>query len=291
MKPNIIIAGYGVFGSQFLNWLRTKYPNKVNVIGIVEPNRHKRDLIKKMGINAYESIYDAPNSVTSKTHVVADCSPRGIGLKNKNAYSHLGLKAIFQNGEENQTIGELYYPGLNTGTKPPNYLKIPLCSGIAAIKVTKAIQKIAQVRYITGYHSKVTNTARMLTMNYRDSNYQIQTLLGIECRMNVIYIRGEPYNGIFAYHGCLDLELDRTVKKDDVIATLSNKNEFLKVESQEIDNLTYPRTDLTVIIKESIHIKNRILRLSTMSFTPDVNFPINLAAIHHISKEGDRNAN
>lgn len=280
---NIIISGYGVFGSQFLEWLKINGRN-ICVLCIIEPNRHKRDLIKKLGYAAYENIYDIPTNMINETRTIVDCSPRGVGLQNKKDYLELNLPAIFQNGEEDQNIGSLYYPGLVDWAKPPRYLKIPLCSGIAAIKIAKCINKLTKVNYITGYHGKVTNTARMLTMDYLDSNIQIGKLLGIESRMNVIYARGEPHNGIFAYHGNLDLELDQNINLNEAVKALSDKKELLKMEDQEIDNFSYQKTDMTVVIKESIHIRNKVLRLSTMSFTPDVNFPINLSAIMYLSK-------
>lgn len=284
-KTNIILAGYGAFGSALLDWLKSHHQTSIHVICVIEPNRHKRDLLKKMNYSTYESIYDVLPKIINQSKVVVDCSPRGVGASNKPAYQQYDLPAIFQNGEEDENIGEIFYPGLTDSQLQIKYLKIPLCSGIAAIKVVKCIRKLANIKYITGYHYKVTNTARMITTNYQDSNNQINKLLGIESRMNVVYLRGEPHNGIFAYHGNLDIEVDRTVKKTDVLRVLSDQNELLKVENQDIDNISYQRTDLTVIIKESVHIRNRILRLSTLSFTPDVNFPIILTAIKFIANQ------
>lgn len=271
------IAGYGVFGSQFVAWLGQKAP-EIQIGYIVEPNRHKRDLLKKMGFICFENIYDAPRDLLKQVGILVDCSPRGQGILNKPHYEDVGLQAIFQNGEEDKSVGSLFYPGLSENIKD-GFLRIPLCSGMAAIKVVKVVRKYAECKYVTGLHCKVSNTAIMLTMNYLDSNLQIKELLGTEARMNVIYLRGEPYNNNFAYHGMLDLELDKKISLDQLFLEFADTSNLTAVENQNIDNIAYPKTDLTLVIKESVYMRGNRLSLSTMSFTPDINFPINLEAI------------
>jgi len=158
--------------------------------------------------------------------LIVDCSTRGEGIVNKESYEELGISAIFQNGEEEKDIGEIFYPGLSFWKKKPRYLKIPLCSGLAAIKVAKVIKQIANIKYLYGFHCKVSNTARMLTMNYEDSNYQIHKLLGIDSNMGVIYLRGEPARGIFSYHGWLEIEMDRVVVLDKVLDLFSKRTNY-----------------------------------------------------------------
>lgn len=279
-STNIGLSGYGVFGSQFLDYLKQHAPD-IRVKYVIEPNRHKRDLLKKLEYITHESVYDTPHSLLKLTDVIVDCSTRGQGILNKRSYQELGLNAIFQNGEESEGIGSLFYPGVTETEKPPQYTLIPLCSGIAAIKILHAIiaSEIAIPVHVTGYHGKVTNTARMLTMNYGSSNKQIEQLLGVNARMNVIYLRGEPYNGIFAYHGNMLINLDRSVTPKQIISILKNAP-LIKVKSQEIDHLTSPsKTTDTLVIKESVYVRQNLLQLATISYTPDVNFPINLAAI------------
>ena len=282
-KINIAVAGYGVFGSQLIAWLVKNHP-EISTICVIEPNRHKRDLLKKLKLNPFESIFDVPKDLIQQIEVVVDCSTRGQGVINKGYYEGFGLRAIFQNGEEDHRVGGLFFPGLNHWEENPMYLKIPLCSGLAAIKVVKTLSELTKVNYISGIHCKVTNTARMLTMNYQDSNDQLKALLGVKSNMNVIYLRGEPYNGIFAYHGWIEVETEKKLYVSDIIDVVSGSSENLKLESQDIDNIFYPRTTDTIIIKDSINVKGKIVRLSTMSFTPDVNFPINLAAIKYLSR-------
>jgi predicted dinucleotide-utilizing enzyme len=285
IKCKIGIVGYGVFGSKLITWLGS-HASGVQILYVIEINRHKRDILKKLGYFTYESIYDVPEHLLNETNVVVDCSSRGQGVLNKEHYKLLKLSAIFQNGEESLGVGKLYYPGLVELDKTiPQYVKIPLCSGIAAIKVINVIQSLglADVLYASGYHMKVTNTARMLTMNYQQSNEEMEQLLNVKARMNVIYMRGEPYNGLFSYHGALNVKLDKSIDLDEFFRRVE-QTPYLHCENQDIDCMFYSGTEDTVIIRESVCIKDNVISLSTMSFTPEVNFPINLEAIRELCK-------
>lgn len=283
-KIHIGIAGYGVFGAQFVEWLR-KYHQNVEIDYIIEPNRHKRDLIKKLGYRTYENIYDVPNIAINKNNIIVDCSPRGEGIKNKPYYEDLRISAIFQNGEEDYSVGNLYYPEItNIDINLPCYLKIPLCSGLSTVKILTTLKEnnYALPIYITSYHSKVTNTARNLTFNYKESEYEINKLFSIKSQMNVVYLRGEPHNSSFTYHGYLTFKFQDNISKTNILRILSN-SKGVRVENQEIDTLFYKPTTDTTVIKDSMTVVDNELSLATISYTPLVNFPINLDAIMKIA--------
>jgi len=284
---NIIIAGYGVFGSKLTNYLTKRHKNiKINCI--IEPNRHKRDLIKKLGFNTCEHVLDLSAKAISGAGVLVDCSPRGEGIKNKVLYKELGIKAIFQNGEESKEIGQLYYPKI-INVKNTDYLKIPLCSGLAIIKMLDALKtkNIPPPDLVCATHSKVTNTARMLTIDYMDSIEQIQELFNIPAKMDVIYLRGEPYNGKFAYFGKVNLYYKDRAPNIEQVSKAINAYPTLEFISQDLDLLTTKKHECanTLIVKESLQSFNNCVSFVNMSYTPDVNFPIVVKAIEDITSE------
>lgn len=286
MRPiKILIAGYGVFGSQLVNYLNKTCKN-ICIQAVIEPNRHKRDLLKKINIRAYEHIFDISPTQSSEIDIVVDCSPRGQGIENKKLYVDLNLKAIFQNGEECKDVGLLYYPGL-TNTKDTKYLKVPLCSGIAVIKVLDALrtQNTTLPDFISATHSKVTNTARMLTMNYQDSIEQILELFNIQASMDVVYLRGEPYANRFTYFGNVQLHYSRELPDlRDVYKALKDYP-TINFTSQDMDLLTNKRAPIekTLIVRESLRMNDRFLSFVNISDTPNVNFPIVVEAIKSLT--------
>lgn len=289
-KIKIGIAGYGAFGSKLIDWLEM-YTKDIEIIYIVEPNRHKRDLIKKRGYLAYENIYDLNSKLTNNTELILDCSPRGIGRLNKIEYEKLGISAIFQNGEERLPTDIIYYPGITILSKLPVYIKIPLCSGIAALKILSRLKEwgIEMPNHLFGYHFKVSNTARNLTLNYKQSNQEIKKLFNVDSTMNVIYLRGEPYNGAFVYHGSLSLKFATHIDINKIKQILVVNTDLLMHRKQDIDTFSEPITDKTIIIEDGISYNDNIINIPTISYTPEVNFPINLYAIRQISDLGRKN--
>lgn len=282
---NIIIAGYGVFGSALLNYIR-KHTKDIYIKYIIEPNRHKRDLLKKLGYQSCEHILDVPANEIRACPIVVDCSPRGSGIKNLYIYKELGLKAIFQNGEEEINNSHVFYPNLVDDLNM-DYIKIPLCSGIALIKLLDAIKKakLTMPDRVDAVHCKVSNTARMITTDYHDSSEQLKILLGIETKMDVIYLRGEPYMGEFTYFGKINLYYkNRSPARNSLLSAIKNYD-LLDLVSENYDlildsNRAY---DKTLIIKESVERNDDIISLINMSSTPEVNFPVVLAAINYLN--------
>lgn len=283
-KIEIGIAGYGIFGATLIKWLQNEN-KRISIKYIVEPNRHKRDYIKKLGILTFENIYDVPKKFITSNKIVVDCTPRGEGIKNKKQYQDLGLSAIFQNGEEDYSVGHLYYPEITKIEKLlPCFLNIPLCSGLSTVKILSILKKnhLQLPLTISSYHSKVTNTARNLTFNYKQSQDEINTLFDINAKMNVVYLRGEPHNSSFTYHGYTTLKFQDKISKTIILRAL-NKSKGIRIENQDIDTLFYLSTTDTTVIKDSVMVINNELSLATISFTPLVNFPINLDAITKIA--------
>lgn len=279
-----LIAGYGVFGSNLVNYITENHKN-ITITAIIEPNRHKRDIIKKLNINTYETILDVPKDILENSNCVVDCSPRGQGVINKKIYDELKLRSIFQNGEEKIGTKNIFYPGITKNKKQS--IKIPLCSGIAILKILEALKNegIKLPAYVNATHSKVTNTARMLTLSYEDSIKEVEHLFGVDANMDVIYLRGEPYNGNFMYYGSISLEYGRNAPEVNCIYRALNKHNYIEYISEDTDLLINDlnKSTKTMIVKESLRKKGSKILMVAMSDTPYVNFPLVVEAIKYQS--------
>ena len=113
------INGYGTIGKRVADAVSKQ--DDMKIIGVTKrsPDYEARMAVEK-GYNLYISVperessfEDAGIKVTGtaeelfeKLDVVVDCTPEGIGAKNKeNIYEKIGLKGIFQGGEKHDNIG------------------------------------------------------------------------------------------------------------------------------------------------------------------------------------------
>jgi hypothetical protein len=274
----IAIVGYGEFGSQFVTWLLTRQSDWVKIMYVIEWDGRKREEIRRLHLSAYSTWQMVPHEIFSQTQVIVDCTSKGQGPVNLALYQEFGIPAIFQNGESS-SLCELFYAPLSTGISSC-YVKIARCSALATLNVVVALQGALDIQSIYTFHAKVNNKDRMLDMGY-ESGEEISALTGIPARVDVVYMRGIPHDN-YVYHGNLHLRCETSVKPSVVSDVLANS--AVKACSQEIDSLTCGRTDSTYVVEEGVSVDGNLLRLNILSFTPEINFPHNLAAIKLLAR-------
>ncbi len=117
MKVKVAINGYGTIGKRVADAVRCQ--RDMDVIGVTKtkPDFEARNAIKK-GYKLYsvheDKIEDFEkagikvegnlNDLLSKADIVVDCSPKGVGAKNKDIYKKFDLKAVFQGGEKDYIV-------------------------------------------------------------------------------------------------------------------------------------------------------------------------------------------
>jgi hypothetical protein len=121
----------------------------------------------------------------------------------------------------------------------------------------------------------------MLEMDYA-SGLEITMLLGIPARTDVVYLRGTSHNG-YAYHSIIHPECANPPSRPEILRTLASSPELLIVH-ENIDTLSYPRGTKTLVIEEGVEVSGTTIRIAALSFTPEINFPQNEAAIRLLSK-------
>lgn len=114
----VAINGYGTIGKRVADAVAAQKDMKVVGVSKTRPSAEafvakakgyplyiadltKGDAFKKFGLPVAGSVEE----MLKEADVVVDCTPGGVGEKNKPLYEKLGVKAIFQGGEEHELAG------------------------------------------------------------------------------------------------------------------------------------------------------------------------------------------
>lgn len=274
MKILVAIAGLGDFGTQIAEWIDGGRMKDVAVGFCVEPKPTQH----RSGVPCYRSWSDVSPTEIERIQVVVDCASQGRGPENLALYRNLGLSAVFQNGEGVDLCDLFHTNHVFRGPvgRDSSYLKITRCSALAACAVIEPIMDIASIKSAWVNHYKVNDRDRMLDMNYA-SGVEVERLLGIETRVDVVYLRGTSHRG-YAYHGVIHLECPNPPNRAEVLDALE-RGTGLALVSQDIDVVSCTRVVETLVIKEGVDVHGGEIRITVLSFTPEINFPQNESAI------------
>ncbi|WP_407356619.1 type II glyceraldehyde-3-phosphate dehydrogenase [Methanolobus sp. WCC5] len=116
-KVKVAINGYGTIGKRVADAVTMQDDMEITGIAKTRPNyeafiAHQKgyevytladrvDAMNKAGIPAAGTVED----MIAKADVVVDCTPGGVGEKNKALYEKAGVKAIWQGGEDHELAG------------------------------------------------------------------------------------------------------------------------------------------------------------------------------------------
>jgi len=118
MTARIAVNGFGTIGKRVAR--AVKLQDDMELIGVTKtkPSYEARlanregfplyvadsanvDEFRKQGIDVEGDIHD----LLTKTDLIVDCTPEGVGSANKKLYEEAGVKAIFQGGEKHEVAG------------------------------------------------------------------------------------------------------------------------------------------------------------------------------------------
>ncbi|HVC35541.1 MAG TPA: type II glyceraldehyde-3-phosphate dehydrogenase [Chloroflexota bacterium] len=98
----------------------------------------KRPIMEQAGIPVIGTLDD----LLRQADVVVDCTPKGIGAKNKPVYEQAGVKAIFQGGEKHELTGFSFTAQVNYGEAlNRRYTRVVSCNTTALCRMMHAFQK------------------------------------------------------------------------------------------------------------------------------------------------------
>src|SRR6266566_3426712 len=99
------VNGFGVIGKRVAEAVSKQKDNFVIYSSIPE----KLPDMKRAGIEASGVLED----LIKKVDVMIDCTPAGLGAKNKELYDKLGVKSVFQGGEKHELTGSSFVAQCN----------------------------------------------------------------------------------------------------------------------------------------------------------------------------------
>ena len=122
----VAINGYGTIGKRVADAVAAQPDMKVIGVSKTKPSHEafvaksrgyplyiadisKRDAFEKAGLPVAGSIEE----MLKAADIVVDATPGGVGAKNKPVYENLGIKAIWQGGEDHEVAGFSFNPDCN----------------------------------------------------------------------------------------------------------------------------------------------------------------------------------
>lgn len=119
----IAINGYGTIGKRLADAIEKQPDMEVSGVTKTRPN-YEADLARERGYDLYAATekgldrlgnraQGSLNDLLNESDLVFDCSPGGIGARNRSTYEDAGIKAIYQGGESHDVAGFSFNASVN----------------------------------------------------------------------------------------------------------------------------------------------------------------------------------
>ena len=154
VKAKIAVNGYGTIGKRVADAVRAQEDMEVIGISKTKPN-YEAAVAHQLGYDIYapaENIgafekAEIPSAGTisemiEQADLVVDCTPGGIGEKNKPLYEKAGVKAIWQGGESHQLTGFSFNATSNyDGAVGRDLVRVVSCNTTGLCRVISPIDR------------------------------------------------------------------------------------------------------------------------------------------------------
>lgn len=258
----------------------------------------REGMFKDAGIEISGTIDD----LYDQLDIMVDCTPGGVGAKNKeNIYQKKGLKAIFEGGEKHEQIGKSFNSFTNfEDSIGADYVRVVSCNTTGLCRTLKPIDDLAGVKKVRAVmvrrgsdpgqiksgpiNAIVPNPPTVPSHHGPD----VQTVM---YGLNITTMALLVPTTIMHQHNLM-VELEKSVTVDDVIKKLNETSRVLLLEAEKgmgstaqvmeyARDLGRPRGDLYEIAvwKESLNIvDNELFYMQAIHQESDV-VPENVDAI------------
>jgi len=157
------INGYGTIGKRVADAVSAQ--DDMKIVGITKrnPDFESRIAVEK-GYDLYISVPERESSfedagikvagtaeeLFEKLDIVVECTPEGIGAKNKeNIYEKIGLKAVFQGGEKHDNIGLSFNSFSNyKDAYGKDYARVVSCNTTGLCRTLKPIDDLCGIKKV-----------------------------------------------------------------------------------------------------------------------------------------------
>lgn len=157
------INGYGTIGKRVADAVSAQ--DDMKIVGVTKrsPDFEARMAVEK-GYDLYLSVPDRESSfedadikvagtadeLFEKLDIVVDCTPEGIGARNKEQiYEKIGLKAIFEGGEKHDAIGLSFNSFSNyKDVIGKDYVRVVSCNTTGLCRTLKPIDNLCGIKKV-----------------------------------------------------------------------------------------------------------------------------------------------
>jgi len=323
-KVKVGVNGYGVIGKRVADAVALQRDMKLVGIADVVADYRTQVAVKK-GYPIYASVKDAASEMRKggievvgalddllkKVDVIVDCTPAGIGAKNKATYQKAGVKAIFQGGEKHELVEASFVAQCNYEEGlGKDFIRVVSCNTTGLCRVLGAIDQkhgIKKARAVLfrratdpweSHKGGIINTVVPETHVPSHQGPDAQTVMP---RLNVVTMAAKgPYN-LSHIHFAM-VELKKPAKTEAVIEALAEAPRILLIKAADglqglnsvielMRDLGRPRADLweVAVWQDIASVTEDELYLTYQVHNEAIVVPENVDAIRAVTKL-ERNA-
>lgn len=313
-RVRVGVNGYGVIGKRVADAVALQKDMKlVGVSDVVADYRIQ--VAAKKGYPIYASLGEAADEMRKggvevvgklddllkKIDVVVDCTPAGIGAKNKALYEKAGVKAIFQGGEKHELVEASFVAQCNyREALGKDFVRVVSCNTTGLCRVLGAIHRahgIERVRAVLlrravdpweSHKGGIVNTVVPETHVPSHQGPDVQTVMP-ELDIVTMAAKG-PYNLSHIHFAVV--ELKKQAKIETVIKTLAEAPRILLIRAADglqglnsvielMRDLGRPRADLweVAVWQDIAAVKGDELFLAYQVHNEAIVVPENIDAI------------
>jgi glyceraldehyde-3-phosphate dehydrogenase (NAD(P)) len=149
------VNGYGVIGKRVADAVHLQ--NDMKLVGVADVVAdYRTQVAAKKGYRVFASVEGAEaemrkggievsgtlRDLLKEADVIVDCTPAGIGAKNKELYEKAGVKAVFQGGEKHALTGTSFVAQCNyEEALGKDFVRVVSCNTTGLCRVLGAIHK------------------------------------------------------------------------------------------------------------------------------------------------------
>jgi len=159
MRVKVGVNGYGVIGKRVADAVALQ--KDMELIGVADVAAdYRTKMATQKGYQIYASaeavegmrkggldVAGTLGDLLKKVDVIVDCTPAGMGAKNKAIYQKAGVKAIFQGGEKHTLVESSFVAQCNyEKALGKDFVRVVSCNTTALCRVLGSVQKAHGVK-------------------------------------------------------------------------------------------------------------------------------------------------
>lgn len=202
----------------------------------------KMEDMKRAGLEVEGTLED----LLEKVDVVVDCTPKGIGAKNKPIYEKRNVKAVFQGGEKHEVAGTSFVAQCNyEKALGKQFVRVVSCNTTALCRVLGAIKEEVKIKRARAFI--VRRAVDVWESGKRGIMNTVIPIIGVSHHapdvktvipdLDIVSLAVKASHNLFHLHFCL-IETEEEIDESPIIKALGRAPRIVFVSSKDgIDGL------------------------------------------------------